>query len=255
MAATIVEILVDLLQVAVIFAAASLSAAWALLRSFQPRVVVLFGTLGAVLFMAGSFYMVESGWGPDFFKQFQQEFDQSWNAQLPALLKTGLTPETLAIVKNLFLKYFWFSIPAWAVVGSVVTGLISYYLTSSILRRITTRVNPPLAFRLWVLPEPLIFGFLTGCVLKLFMPENSVWDIVGNNLLVFFVGLYTLEGLSILSFFFYQKKLSILWRIIIYSFLFQFSPYAIALTAGLSICDIWFDFRKLKTVPPGEKFL
>jgi hypothetical protein len=259
--ATIVEILVDLLlRVAMIFAAASLSASWALLRSFRPRMVVLFATLGAGLFMAGSFCVFGPGWGPDFFHQFAGKFDFIWNTQfLPELQTTlapeNLTPETLAIMKTFFLKYFWFSIPALIAVGSVVTGLISYYLTSALLGRITTRVDPPLAFRFWVLPEPLIFGFLTGCVLKLFMPENSAWDIAGDNLLVFFIGLYTLEGLSIVSFYFHRWQFSRLWRIIIYSLLFQFCPFLIYIAASLSISDIWFDFRKLKTVPSGEKFL
>ena len=259
MAATIVEILFNLLEVAVIFFVASLSASWALLRRFQPRMVVLFGTLGAALFMAGSFYAVESGWGPHFFDQFRAEFDPLWDNDFLPGLKTSLspenlTPEVVAAVKTFFLKYFWFSIPALITVLSVVTGLVSYYLSSAVLRRITTRVNPPLSFRFWALPEPLVFGFLAGCLLKLFTPENGVWDIVGDNLLVFFIGLYTLEGLSIISFFFHRWRFSPFWRLAVLYLMFQFfTPFLIALATGLSIGDVWSDFRKLKTAMPGEK--
>ncbi len=245
-------VLLDVLLVAVVFAVASLAAAWALLRGLSSQFVVLAGTLGAVLFVAGYFFVAQSG-DVNFFTQEQNDFDAVWSAQTPALLKSGVAPETLELVKNFALKYFLLSFPAWLAVGCLIAGFLSYYLASSILRRITLKVSQPLAFRHWVLPEFFIFGFIAACYLKFFMPENSPWDLLGDNLLVFFVGFYTLGGLSVVSFYFHKWGLSLFWRTVIYFLMVQFCLQIIVVLASFGIMDVWMDLRKLKAIPTGEK--
>ncbi len=244
----------DVLLVAVIFAVASLASAWALLRGFHSQWVVLAGTFGAVLFVAACFFSTQSSVVDDM-AQWRNLFDAWFAAESGPLLKSGLTPETLDLLKAITLKYFFFSLPAWIAVGCLIAGLVSYYLASALLLRITVRVQRPLAFRFWVLPEFFIFGFIAACLLKLKLltPENSLGDLVGDNLLVFFIGLYALAGLSIVSFYFHKWGLSVFWRIVCYFFMFQFFlPQTIALVACLGIQDIWFDLRKLKATPSKE---
>ena len=253
MALPILGMLLDVLLVTVVFAVASLASAWALLRGFHSRWVVLTGTLGAVLFVAACFFSTQSG-AVDTVTQWRNLFDVWFAAESAPLLKSGLTPETIDLLKTITLKYFFFSIPAWIGVGCLVVGLISYYLVSTLLLRITVRVQRPLAFRFWVLPEFFIFGFIAACLLKLKLltPENSLGDLVGDNLLVFFIGFYALGGLSIVSFYFHKWRLSLFWRIVSYFLMFQFFLQAAALMACLGILDVWFDSRKLKAIPSEE---
>ncbi|HVM32773.1 MAG TPA: DUF2232 domain-containing protein [bacterium] len=250
MALSLLDLLINLALVAVVFIAAGLASAWALLKGLSSRWAVLAGALGAAAFVAVFFFAT----GPEVsgFSQLEKDFEAGWAAQTPLLLKSGLTPETVELVKGFALKYFLFSLPAWVVVGCLMAGLLSYYLASSILRRITLKVGQPLAFRLWVLPEFLIFGFIAGCCLKLFAPENSPGDIWGDNLLVFFTGFYALGGLSIVSFYFHKWRLSLFWRAVNYFLMFQFSLQTAALLSCLGILDVWFDLRKVKAIPTGE---
>jgi uncharacterized protein YybS (DUF2232 family) len=247
----ILEILTDVLLVAVVFAVAGLASAWALLRGFHSRWVVLAGTLGAVLFIAACFFIPQSG-SVDL-AQWHNLFEVWFAALSPELLKKGLAPELIDQLKTLTLKYFFFSLPAWIAVGCLVAGLVSYYLASAVLRRVTTRVEQPLAFRFWILPDFFIFGFIAACFLKLFAPENSLGDVLGDNLLVFFIGFYALGGLSIVSFYFHKWHLSIFWRIISYFLMFQFFLQSVALVACLGALDIWVDSRKMKAIPTGDK--
>jgi uncharacterized protein YybS (DUF2232 family) len=76
---------------------------------------------------------------------------------------------------------------------------------------------------------------------------------LGDNLLVFFVGFYTLGGLSIVSFYFHKWGLSIFWRAVIYFLMVQFCLQVIVVLASFGIMDVWMDLRKLKTIPTGEK--
>jgi uncharacterized protein YybS (DUF2232 family) len=242
----------DALLVAVVFTVAGLASAWALLRGFHSRWVVFAGTLSAVLFVAACFFSTESG-AADSVTQWQSLFETWFAGQSPALLKSGLAPETIDWLKTVTLKYFFFSMPAWIAVGCLIAGLASYYLASTLLLRITVRVGRPLPFRLWVLPEFSIFGFIAACLLKLLTPENSLGDLVGDNLLVFFIGFYALGGLSIVSFYFHKWQLPVFWRIVSYFMMFQFFLQTAALVACLGILDVWFDSRKLKVIPPEEK--
>jgi uncharacterized protein YybS (DUF2232 family) len=76
--------------------------------------------------------------------------------------------------------------------------------------------------------------------------ENSPMDILGNNFLVFFVGLYTLSGLSIVSFFFHKWRLPAAIRILSYLVLLNLIFETICC---FGVLDVWFDFRKLKSSP------
>jgi uncharacterized protein YybS (DUF2232 family) len=159
----------------------------------------------------------------------------------------GFQAENIEMMKVITQKYIFWSFPAWAAVSCLVAGLLAYYLASSILSRVTPRVSKPMAFREWAVPEFMVFGLIVGGILKLIFKENSPMDIVGNNLLVFFAALYTLGGLSIVSFFFHKWRLPIFVRILGYVFIFQL---VFETVCAIGVLDIWFDFRKMKPASP-----
>ena len=224
----------------------SLAAAWALLRGFKPRAVVLTGTLTLTLFLAALFLLVQSNLKQDTLPLFQNYFNETWNHQAQWLKDSGFGQDKIDLFKEIYQKYIFYSFPAWLVVNCLFMGLLAYYLSSSILSRVTSRVSKPIPFREWVVPEPLVFGLIVGGLLKIVFKENAPMDILGNNFLVFFVGLYTLSGLSIVSFFFHKWRLPLAIRILSYLVILNLILETICC---FGVLDVWFDFRKLKSAP------
>jgi uncharacterized protein YybS (DUF2232 family) len=240
------DIFIKLGVVIVFMGMTSLAAAWALLRGFKPRTVVLTGTLTLTLFLAALFLLVQSNLKQDSLPIFQHYFDDTWNHQSQWLKDSGFAQDKIDLFKEIYQKYIFYSFPAWLVVNSLFMGLLAYYLSSSILSRVTTRVSKPIHFREWVVPEPLVFGLIVGGLLKIAFKENSPMDILGDNFLVFFVGLYTLSGLSIVSFFFHKWRLPAAIRFLSYLVLLNLIFETICF---FGVLDVWFDFRKIKSVP------
>jgi len=244
--------LLDMATVLFTLGMVALTTSWALLHKFKPRAVVLTGALTMGFVTLATFVLPQLSHPSDAWPKFAQFFDQKqfeedWNSNLDFWSKMGMDTDKAGIVKDFFQKYFYFSIPSWEVIRCLLWGLLAYYAASSILSRITTRVPKAIAFREWIVPEPFIFGLIAAGALKLFAKENRPMDILADNLMVFFVVLYTLEGFSIVSFYLTKWRLPKALRILSYVFIFWFTFFSVC---SLGILDVWFDFRKLKTPPP-----
>jgi uncharacterized protein YybS (DUF2232 family) len=230
-----------------ILAVASLASTWGLLRGLKPGQAVLAGALGAALFWAVIFIFIQSGATTSVPLLIQKAMEQVDQGQVPKPFNA--TPESTRLYQDFVKNYMILAFPGWIASMCLVLGLLSYYLSSFMLSRVTSRITGPVAFRQWVIPEPLVFGLLAGGILKLvghWLKLGPWADIVSNNLLVFFLGLYTLGGLSIVSFFLHKWRFPAILRILGYVVLLQMFETICA----LGVLDVWFDFRKLKTSPP-----
>lgn len=123
--------------------------------------------------------------------------------------------------------------------------------------RVTPKIPRPMRFRDWVLPEPLVFGLVVGGLLKvaqgmlqLTPDQSTVVEVIANNLLVLFVGIYAMAGLCIISFFLHKWRLPSIVRFLGYFLLLLSAGFQIP--CALGVLDVWFDFRKLKS-PPLEQ--
>lgn len=249
-----IELLGELVITFFFLGMASLTAAWALLRKMPPRSAVLFGTLTVLLLTTALFLLGLLGQKQDLWTVLSdyfggRSFDEHWKRYTEGMAKSGvLSVDRLEPFKESYQKYFYWALPAWVCIRSLVEGLLAYYLASLVFSRITPRVPKPLSFRLWLLPEPLIFGLIGAAMLKLWAPENGWADILGDNLLVLFLGLYALAGLSIVAFFFDKWQLRPIFRLAAYGLVFAFAFDAVFC---LGVLDVWFDMRKIKTPPPA----
>lgn len=230
----------------------SLASAWALLRSFKPRQVVLTGASAMVL-MALAVAILNR---PDpkenalvSFRQYftDKHFEDEWQEDTQTAVKMGAPLDKLEGFKDDYKKYFYDLLPSWVVSGCLVFGLLAYYLVSFVLARVTTRVPKAMAFQEWVIPEPLVFGLIVAGILKIMAGEKIWLDILGSNLLVFFSVVYVLGGFSIVSFFLHKWRLPATVRVLSYLILVQLPLDTVC---ALGVLDIWFDFRKLKTRQP-----
>jgi len=249
----ILGILLDMAIVLFTLGMVALTTSWALLHKFKPRAVVLTGALTMGFVTLATYVLPQLGHPSDAWSQFSQYFSQKgfeadWKDNIDEMSKVGVDTGKIVPFKDLYQKYIYMAAPAWEAIRWMVWGLLMYYAASSVLSRITTKVPKAIAFREWIVPEPLIFGLIAGGALKLLAKDDGPLDILAGNLLVFFVGLYTLGGFSIVSFYLTKWRLPKMLRIVSYVFIFWFTFFSVC---SLGILDVWFDFRKLKT-PQSE---
>lgn len=252
MGAVILNLLLDLMAYALMIGMASLTSTWALLKGLKPRTVVAASSATIALAIVAFLAVTEFSRPQDLFLTFQKMFDDYWKVELQKMVEAKMTQDEIGLAQMVYEKYIFQAFPAWLAVNCLLTGLLAYYLSSSVLSRITPRVPRSLAFRDWVIPEPLIFGPILGALLKIASKEGSWIDITGNNLLVFFAILYGLGGISIILFLLSRLRLSYFMRFALLLFvLISIVVFKLVLPVCLlGILDVWFDFRKIKSPPP-----
>ena len=239
----LVSVIVELATSLIFLGLASLAVYWALVRGFKPRIAILMGALIILVYVGGSFAADQLSSHPDSWANIQQTFDEIWQVKAKALAEDKMQQSDIDLIQSIFKEYFLFCLPAWIISGSLFAGFLGYYLVSAFVSRITSRITAPIPFWRWVVPEPLIFGLILGGGVKLLAPEKTWMVMVGDNLLVLFLFIYTFAGLTITSFYFRKWRFPTIARLLTYALLFELTFNAVCI---LGIADIWLDFRKLK---------
>jgi hypothetical protein len=239
----LLSLLAELATSLIFLGLASFAVYWALIRGYQARTAILMGALVILVYVGGSFAVDQLGSHPDSWAAIQQTFDQIWQVKAKALADEKMSQTDIDVIRNLFKKYFLFCLPAWILSGALFAGFLAYYLVSSIGSRFIPRISAPKPFWQWMVPEPMIFGLILGGAIKLFSPENSLLETIGDNLLVLFLAIYTFAGLTITSFFFRKWRFPTIARLLCYVLLFEITFNAVCV---FGVLDIWLDFRKLK---------
>jgi uncharacterized protein YybS (DUF2232 family) len=249
------EMIVSFLSTLLMFGVAGMAVAWALLKGLKPRTVLGVGVLALSLYLVCGFLLdVSSTKEKDqLFTTIQQSFDKMWTAESQALQDEKVPQDQIDQAKAFYEKYVLWCSPAWSMLICLAIGLLAYYAVSSVLCRITQKVSPPIPFQDWTVPDYLVFGLIIGGVIKVIPFKNEWVGTVGNNLLVFFLGLYALEGFSLVSYFFSKFRLSralkVLSIVTLVGYLFCYREVFFTVSA-IGVLDVWFNFRKWKSPPP-----
>lgn len=252
-----IQMLLSFFSTLLMLGVAGVAVAWALLRGLKPRTVIGVGVSALTLFLATGF-LLELSVSKDrqkAFAPFTEYLDQEWKAEYKAMLEDNVPQDQIEMEKAFREKYIVWCVPAWSIFSCLLIGLVAYYLVSSLLSRITKRVSPPIPFRDLTVPEWLIFGLIIGGIIKVIPFENHWMEVVGNNLLVFFLGLYALSGFSLLSFLFHKLRLVNAFRLLILATVLGLFFGAIftvitVVCIFLGVLDVWLNFRKRKPALP-----
>lgn len=242
-------ILVGFISTLLLVSVPSLAVAWALLKGLKPRAVLAVGMLALALYLAFGFLADFSGKPAEGVATLRGSYDQMWQARSKALAEEKVPQDQIDQEKVFFERYFFCCLPAWSGLLCLLVGLVSYYALAVLLSRVTARVSKPIPFRDWVVPDFLVFGLIAGGLLKI-LPVGNPWaEVTADNLLVFFLGLYTLEGFSLVSFFFNRLRMTPAFRVLslatLLGYMFYYSEVFLTLCA-IGVLDVWFDFRKWK---------
>ncbi len=135
--------------------------------------------------------------------------------------------------------------------GSLLTASGYVVILRALSLRWQTQLGglTPGPFR-WELPELLVWAFIgAGACYLTGLPWLRA---VGLNVLISLVGLYFLQGLSIVVFLFQRFHLPrALAALSVLLLLFQ--PFLTLLVAGLGLFDVWFAFRRLSFPKPPRQ--
>lgn len=102
----------------------------------------------------------------------------------------------------------------------------------------------------WKAPERLVWILIAGGVMLL-IPVNGL-SMVGMNLLIISSLVYLFQGLAITAFFFRQKKVPKMFRLLFYG-LILVQQYMLVVIIAFGLFDLWVDFRKRIIENKGSK--
>lgn len=243
---------IQLLFFGVVLTVSGLAVLFALLRGAKPNGAVLAGALACGLLMVPLVLSQFNGKNPSW-TDMQATMEKNFPSLMSALKNPG-GPDDKADPSQAWVEKFYIqTTPASVAVACVCFSFLSYYVVSAFFRRLSPRIPKPILFSQWVIPEPLVFGFITGALLKiaakfLSLPEDNWEDILGSNLLVFFGSLYIMGGFSIIAYYLQKWNVPSAFRFVFYVILFILCGPLFC----LGLLDVWMDFRKIKS-PTLEK--
>ncbi len=161
--------------------------------------------------------------------------------QSPWITSERFTEILLPISPALIILTIWFQ------------GIVSVALFARITSRaasgkgrITVRPEVPT----WICPDKAVWGGIVGGILIL--TKIPLLRTVGINTVILLLGIYFLQGIAIVSFFFKKKNVPLGFRVIGYTSIgiIQFLPL---LVTGLGLFDVWIDFRRLRPRVEAQK--
>ncbi len=138
--------------------------------------------------------------------------------------------------------------PAMMVVSHGAMAIITYFITTSILKRLKIRIPRVHGFQNWILPGSFVWLLIAVWALWLAGDYiNISWmNIVVLNLLLICAALLLLDGLALSMSLFKFKEMSMGMKVFaVFSVMFFFTGFIAAfILTGLA--DLLFDFRKLR---------
>lgn len=126
-------------------------------------------------------------------------------------------------------------------------ALLITWFTMAIGNRMLQQHNgtgPWPEYKLWILPEKLVWVFIIAAVLTLFPIEPG--RSIGINVLMVSTQLYCFQGVAIMLFYFSKWSVPLFLRTLIYVLLF-FQTIGVILLGILGVADVWLDLRRLNS--------
>ncbi|MCK4532831.1 DUF2232 domain-containing protein [bacterium] len=138
-----------------------------------------------------------------------------------------------------FLEDIFFSV---IVLGCFLGVFMLYKVARALFTKLGYYLRNLPLFSFWRPEEKLIFGFIAGGVFYWvgFYSNCNFVKFLGQNVLVIYIVLYFISGLSLLSYFCKKYKIQKMTKYLFYA-LTILQPI---LLVGFGLMDVWVDFRK-----------
>jgi uncharacterized protein YybS (DUF2232 family) len=96
----------------------------------------------------------------------------------------------------------------------------------------------------WHAPDLWVWGLIV--TLGLLALPGAAINIIGMNLALVFLLVYTAQGAALVEFWLRKAKITVVWRSFAHAIILTLPPL-IAVVIALGVVDIWADFRKVRT--------
>ncbi len=166
--------------------------------------------------------------------------------------QSTLTPDDktrLLALEPMIYKTFLALIPGLFASLGLLTAMVLWGTTTA-LREKTGEVVRGTGPETFLLPDPLVFGFIASLALLL-VPSLDV-RIFGTNLLMLLGTLYSGQGVAILVNYIRKRGFG-LWFWFVAGFFILLQPLFLAIFALVGILDVWVDFRGVRGSTGGGK--
>jgi uncharacterized protein YybS (DUF2232 family) len=220
---------------------------WALRRDLSFASALLATTLAAAvaLVLTGAVGWVVSGMS---IAQFQNLLDQAMKTAGDVYRGAGVSDQTITQATDQLrrtIDQLPYLLPALFGLSGLATAGISLGLAAVIFPRMGQPLGANMAFSRFRLHWSLAYGFIVGLGLLLvarFFPDPRLVRMIGLNLLLFFGGLFFVQGLAVTHWFAVTRKIEGGTRTLLYlaAVLMQ---VALQLTTWAGLFDTWFDYR------------
>lgn len=220
---------------------------YALRRDFSFASALLVTTLAAAiaLVLTGAIGWVISGMS---IKEFQHLLDQSMATASDFYRRAGISAQTITQATDQFRKTIEqipYLLPSLFGLSGLSTAGVSLGLVAIIFPRMGQPLGANMAFSRFRLHWSMAYGFIVGLgllVVARFAPDPHLVRMVGLNLLLFFGGLFFVQGLAVTHWFAVTRKIEGGARTMLY-FAVVLAQVALQLTTWAGLFDTWFDYR------------
>jgi uncharacterized protein YybS (DUF2232 family) len=227
-----------------------------LLRRFRPEQAILAGGLLplAAMIVVLTPLLIKAGKNPVALAEQYLRTSLSDAQQLYTQL--GLV-DVAKLLESISDKMVYFLVrlsPGIILTTTLFQAACCYGMARTILRRkypALPVVDKP-SFGEWHAPDPWVWGLIAtlGLVASgLISKVDSVAFIVGLNLALIYLLVYTAQGAALVEFWLRKVKIGVVWRSFAHTIILTLPPL-IAVVIALGVVDIWADFRKVRNVPP-----
>jgi uncharacterized protein YybS (DUF2232 family) len=175
--------------------------------------------------------------------------------QLYAQLGLAEVAQMLASVSDKMIYYLVRLSPGLILTTTLFQAVCCYGMARTILLRKHPSLLAPdkPSFAEWHAPDPWVWGLIAtlGLVASgLIAKADSLSLIVGLNLALLYLLVYTAQGAALVEFWLRKVKVGVVWRSFAHTIILTLPPL-IAVVVALGVVDIWADFRKVRKMPPA----
>lgn len=243
------------LSLAIEFGIMSLIYGYAFRKKLPVGRTLLYGTLAAVVgtvLVIGLSLLITGLSLEEMYQETALMMDQMLEMYkqlglLEQLSQEGYTEEQIEETFELAAKLSISLLPGVMVFNSLVTALLTFLLSRLILQKMKFNLPSIPSFATWRLPWYFIWGFIVALASLLIGDylRLEALKLVGGNIMVIYVPVFFLVGLSVIRFYLEKFKIGSLWKGLLLFLLILYFPLAVLSLAMIGMFDTVFDYRRL----------
>jgi uncharacterized protein YybS (DUF2232 family) len=223
-----------------------------LLRRLRPEVAILTGGLLplAALIVLLAPILIKAGTNPAALAEQYLRTSLTDAQKLYTQLGLSEVAQMLDSISDKFLYYLVRLSPGIILTATLFQAACCYGMARSILLRKDPGIAIPdkTSFAAWHAPDSWVWGLIVtlGLVASgLTAKVDSAAFIVGLNLALLYLLVYTAQGAALVEFWLRKLRIAVIWRSFAHTIILTLPPL-IAVVIALGVVDIWADFRKVR---------